>query len=101
MIQVTPADAGKTLAVRAGELIEIALPQASGTGFRWSLAGDSPALDGVSEELLAFSKMPGAELLHRWTFRPATPGILALCFILQRSWERSPAQELHFTFDVS
>ena len=89
-ITVTPADSGKTITVRRGEIVRVELPSHGGTGFLWQ----ADPFDRAHLELLTTesgnehpNKMSGETVISLWDFKAIQAGETTLTMRLYRPWE--------------
>ncbi len=79
---------------RVGDVFEIELEGASGTGFTWVFQPQSPGpalVELTRENREASSTTPGGRTIHRFSFKALAPGELVLSFRHQRAWQPSHA----------
>lgn len=110
MIQLDESFDGRTVTVRVGERIELALAENASTGYRWSARparslASSPALREIDETFAApgqRSGMPGAPGIRRFCFEAVTAGSADLEFEYRRAWQPSAqaARTFHLRVEV-
>lgn len=85
-----PADDGAEIALAAGEVIELRLPENPTTGFRWALDGAlTPGLSVLEERFEPpASGRAGAGGVHVWRIAARAGGALALA--CRRGWGAGP-----------
>lgn len=94
MKQLSERDNGRELEIPVGETVELALPETSGTGFKWSFAsrGD-PVLKLEKDEYSGAATAPGADRTRRLRLTAINPGNATVELNYGRSWEkRAPAR---------
>jgi len=89
MLALTEADAGKTVDVTAGDIVEIRLPESTTTGYQWKLeAITTPVCEMMTEERQAPNKIiPGAPGAHVWRLKIARAGECKIEIGYRRVWE--------------
>jgi inhibitor of cysteine peptidase len=95
--RIGPDRSGGVIAVQPGDLVEVALPQNAGTGYRWQLDPLPPGLVLIADATEPPSEAtPGATGVRVFTLRADRSG--SLVARLRREWE--PAGEAAGTFAV-
>jgi len=89
MLALTEADAGKTVDVAAGDIIEIRLPESATTGYQWKLeAISTPVCEIMTDEGQGPSKViPGAPGTHTWRLKVARAGECRIEIVYRRGWQ--------------
>lgn len=91
-LHLTEADNGRSVDVRIGDEITLALPENPTTGYRW-------AIDGLDARLLNLTEQPytpdspalGSGGTAQWVLRPIAPGVTTLKLKQWRPWEGDPS----------
>lgn len=104
-VQLTDADAGKSVKLANGGKLIVALVSNPSTGFRWAVADPSPVqlrLEGEPEYVPPGSTTPvvGAAGTEVFTFTAVSAGTATLTLNYARSFEPSVAPEKTFTITV-
>jgi predicted secreted protein len=105
-ILVTPADNGKTIALKVGQCLDVRLfTQAASTGYDWYLES------GMSEWMSLAARTvttpggapPGAPSQLDYILCAAAPGETTVKFLNKRIWEKNtpPAKTLSFTGKIA
>lgn len=96
---VRPDGAGP-VALKAGQVLEIALMANASTGYQWQVVSDgAPALarttgPATPPPMDTQPPMPGAPGIARWWFRAEQPGNVTVKLEYRRPWEKDvPAAE--------
>ena len=102
---VTPADNGKTIALKVGQCIDVRLStQAASTGYQWYLAPGMPEIMGLSARTVTTpgGAPPGAPSQLDYVLCAEAPGELTVKFLNYRPWEKNtpPAKTLSFTVKI-
>ena len=85
-----------------GERFEVRLPENASTGYQWSVARLSDAVELVDDDFVAPGTMvPGAQGEHRFTFVARGSGGGRVVLELRRSWEQQAEPEQRFEVGVS
>ncbi|MHC1728315.1 MAG: protease inhibitor I42 family protein [Syntrophobacteraceae bacterium] len=89
-VTVTKSDSGKQISVREGEILEVRLELAAGTGYSWEIIN----LDKEHLKLLDSKSAPlkqgavlGGPMLMTWRIKAVNKGQTELKAYLYRSWE--------------
>jgi predicted secreted protein len=104
-VLVTPADSGKTIALKVGQCLDIRLStQAASTGYEWYLApGMSERMSLAARTVTTPAGAPtGAPSQLDYILCAAAPGETVVKFLNYRVWEKNvkPAHELSFTVKI-
>jgi inhibitor of cysteine peptidase len=100
VIDVTANDTEVQLA--DGERFEVRLPENGSTGYQWSVARLSDAVELVDDTFVApGTSVPGAQGEHRFTFVARGSGSGRVVLELRRSWEQRPEPEERFEVAIS
>jgi predicted secreted protein len=97
VIQVFESDDGGDVTIAVGATLELALPEVSGTGFRWTLTSRGEPVLALEKEDYVHAKAPGSPRMHRWRFRAGAAGTTRLELVYARAWERTPARRFVVT----
>jgi len=88
-MHVSEADDGREIEVAVGETLELALPETSGTGFRWTLTSRTESILTLEKEYSADAvTAPGSGRMRCWRFRAIAPGKAMLELGYARPWEK-------------
>ena len=89
-MQVSEADDGREISIAVGETLELALPEASGTGFRWTLTSVDKSILALEKEHFADTAVtaPGSGRMRRWLFKAIAPGTATVALVYARPWEK-------------
>src|SRR5271166_5185131 len=88
MMRVSEADDGREIEVAVGETLELALPETSGTGFRWDFTSRGEAILALEKEYTAAAATaPGSSRMRCWRFKAIAPGNAMLELGYARPWE--------------
>lgn len=100
-VKITEQDAGTTVEVRDGELLEVTLVGNPTTGYMWDVASVDPNILKPVEQLefQADSKAIGSPGKLTLRFEAARPGKTSLKLIYHRPWEKN-AEPID-TFEVT
>ena len=92
-MRLTESDAGRTIDVKSGETIEIALPENRTTGYRWGVESiDQTVCAIVADEFRAPAQpVPGASGTHLWQFKALRAGQCDIALAYRRAWETDAA----------
>jgi inhibitor of cysteine peptidase len=99
-VRLTREDAGGRRRVRVGEPIQVSLPEAPTTGYRWQADVDPGALRQVEDRFDPPGEARGGTGERAATFEAVRPGPARLRLVLRRSWEQEPAEEFAVDLDV-
>jgi len=102
---VTPADNGKTFALKVGQCLDVRLAtQAASTGYDWYLAPGLPEIMGLSARTVTTpgGAPPGAPSQLDYVLCAAASGEVTVKFLNYRPWEKNtpPAKTLSFTVKI-
>lgn len=89
------ADDQRTIDCRAGDIFEVRLVEAAGSGYRWRIVEPVPGLvdvSGAESEPPSGSRASGGSREACWHCRPVAPGETTLAWAYGRSWERAPVR---------
>ena len=78
----------KSVEVRAGERLAIALSGNPTTGYTWALADEIAALPLRGSRVRATAEAAGAGGVEEFEFEAAEPGSHVLRFVRRREWEQ-------------
>ncbi len=100
-VKITGQDAGATVGLRVGELLEVTLAGNPTTGYMWDVASVDPNILRPVEQLefQADSKAIGSPGKLTLRFEAARPGKTSLKLIYHRPWEKNT--EPIDTFEVT
>jgi predicted secreted protein len=94
MKRLSEQDDGREIEIRVGESMELALPETSGTGYKWNFGARAEPILKLEED--AYSQTaagPGGNRMRRLRFTAVAPGEATLELSYGRSWERrAPAR---------
>lgn len=88
------------VAMRVGQVLEIALMANASTGYQWQVVSDgAPALarttgPATPPPMDTQPPMPGAPSIARWWFRAERPGEATVRLEYSRPWEKAPPVEV-------
>jgi inhibitor of cysteine peptidase len=88
------------VAMRVGQVLEIALTSNASTGYQWELIADgAPVLTRTTgpatpPPMDTQPPMPGASSIARWWFRAEKPGQATVRLEYRRPWEKVPPVEV-------
>ena len=102
MIAVTAEDADRTIAVKVGDEIAIALAENSTTGFQWTVESLPPELTMIASDLEGGdAARPGAAGRRTIRLHAASPGTAQLRLRYGRRWEgEGGGRQCAFTFAI-
>jgi predicted secreted protein len=91
-IAVSRTTEAGTIVIKAavGELVTVDLHAASGTGYRWQLAGDPPQGIELVDTKSTAADGPGGSGTESFHLRATRSGDYTVAFRLKRSWEAEP-----------
>jgi inhibitor of cysteine peptidase len=93
MLRVTEADDGREIEVSIGETMELALPETSGTGYRWAFTSRGESILALEKEYSAAdATAPGSGRMRCWRLKAIAPGNAMLKLDYSRSWEKRPVR---------
>jgi predicted secreted protein len=92
MSQISENDNGRDVMLASGETLDLALPETSGTGFKWDLVSNGEPAVLLESDYVSSSKAPGSARMHRWRFRAQKSGAAKLELAYRRSWQTRPAR---------
>lgn len=89
MLALSEADAGKTIDVTAGDIVEIQLPEHATAGYRWTLETiDKSVCELFADERHGPDKIvPGAPGTHVWRLKAARTGDCKITIAYRRAWQ--------------
>jgi predicted secreted protein len=96
-------DNGKQIRVKAGEIIELALPEQAGTGYIWKFHRLDEAhfkILHTATKSLAEPNRVGGPMLQTWQIQTLAPGQARLSRDYLRPWEGRASAVNHFTVQV-
>jgi len=100
-IEIDERGDGRTLAVGAGDVVVIRLPQNAGTGYLWEVAQlDGPGVVLEDDVEPPDVVRPGAAGRRRFRLRFTEPGAVTFLARHRRSWEPEEAEAGRFHLDV-
>lgn len=89
MLSVSEADDGREIEVAVDEILELALPETSGTGFRWEFISRGESILTLEKEYAAAAATaPGSSRMRCWRFKAIAPGNAMLKLGYARPWEK-------------
>jgi predicted secreted protein len=101
MIQVSESDDGREVDVVVGETVELALPETSGTGYRWVLASHGEPTLALEREYYADPvKTPGSRRTHYWHFKAIAAGAVQLELKYERPWETTATRSFRLKLRI-
>jgi inhibitor of cysteine peptidase len=86
-LRLTQRDAGGRRIARAGDLVEVRLPENRTTGYRWHVDVDPTVLRLAGDEFAADPVSRGATGVRTLTFEVRCPGHARLRLVKRRPWE--------------
>ncbi len=97
-VTVTKAQAGREMALRVGDILQIELPGRGGTGYQWSVedtfAPYLKLMDQTTRQLKAGRL--GGPVLQIWRFKAEKPGATGVSMAYFRPWEGVKTAKDHF-----
>lgn len=96
-------DHGKTIRVKTGQVIELALKEQAGTGYTWEFRHLDPRhfqLLRTATKSLAGPRLVGGPLLRVWQIKALAPGVARLRLDYLRPWEGRARAVKHFEITV-
>jgi predicted secreted protein len=102
-IIVQKEQSGQAITVKAGDLIEIELPELGSAGYSWYIDNlDSQYLEFISEETRKVSEEGkiGAPVMHLWCLRAKTVGQTEIKMEYYRKWEGVKKSTDHFSIEI-
>ena len=89
MLALSEADADKTVAVAAGDTVEIQLPENATAGYRWTLeTSDKSVCEVIADERHGPDNLvPGAPGRHVWRLKAAHAGDCKIEIAYRRAWQ--------------
>lgn len=99
-MRLTQGDAGARREVRVGEPIEVTLPEAPTTGYRWEADVDPRVVRQLDDRFAPPGEARGGAGERAMTFEALHPGPARIRLVLRRSWEQEPAEEYAVDLDV-
>jgi predicted secreted protein len=105
-ILVTPADNGKTIALKVGQCLDVRLStQAASTGYEWYLAPGMSELMSLAARTVTTpgGAPPGAPSQLDYILCAAAPGEVTVTLFNKRIWEKTtpPAKTLTVTVKIT
>lgn len=106
MTQVDESYNGREATLRAGEKLQVSLPQKTGsTGYRWIIPADvkeklAPTLHQLEESVEAPAGPPGHGGIQTFAFEAGRPGAVDLEIQYRRSWETDKPSARTFRLHV-
>lgn len=88
MLRLTETDDGREIDVGVGEILELALPETSGTGFSWAFTSRGESILALEKEYYAADAAPGSGRMHCWRLKAIAPGNAMLKLDYARPWEK-------------
>jgi len=94
------ADDGGVVTIAPGGLVELALPENAGTGYRWALDPLPPGSELVEDRLErgALAVGPGAMATRVFVVSVTQPGLLSAR--LQREWETTAVRAFSIQIEL-
>jgi predicted secreted protein len=93
MIRIDESFDGRTIAIRVGEIVEIALAENASTGYRWDFSSVrerwASTLHVLEESAGVPDTRPGIPGTRRLVLEALVPGKAELEFEYRRPWQRS------------
>jgi inhibitor of cysteine peptidase len=99
-VEITAADAGKTVMLVVGERLIVKLDAQPGTGFGWEADATSTSLLSFSSTNLGAAGMPGAVETQSLTFLARSAGEGDLKLVYRRAWEKDAVPAKSFSVSV-
>jgi predicted secreted protein len=101
-LTVTKSQAGREIALKAGDILQIELPSRGGTGYSWfAEATGAPYLKLLSSATRTDGEpYPGSPVMQVWRFQAAQPGTCELKIAYYRPWEGVGKAVDHFRLKV-
>jgi predicted secreted protein len=104
MLSIGDDAAGKTLAARIGDTVELRLEENRTALFAWEVVADgAPACALVSDRFEAAGTVPGAAGEHIWRFEARRRGACEIALNYRRKWDETtpPARTYHVRLQVA
>jgi predicted secreted protein len=97
-ITVTKEQAGREIALKVGDILQIELPSRGGTGYSWfAEANGAPYLKLMFEAAQQVGQShPGSPVTQVWRFKAAKPGATEINLVYYRPWEGVGKAADHF-----
>ena len=95
---------GQAITVKAGDLIQIELPELGSAGYSWYIDNlDSQYLEFISEETRKVSEEGkiGAPVMHVWCFKAKKLGQTEIKMDYYRKWEGVKKSTDHFLIRIN
>jgi predicted secreted protein len=90
-MRLSEADDGREIEIAVDATLELALPEVSGTGFRWAFTARGESVLALENEYTtAVATAPGGGRMRCWRFKAIAPGHTTLALGFSRPWEKSP-----------
>jgi len=103
-VEVSKQQKGQQIEMNLQRTLRVTVPEASTSGFRWSLrASPERVLSPAGDDLNSASGATGATggvAQHHWDFRAAAAGATELVFEYDRPWVRAAAAARTFSVSV-
>ena len=96
-------DNGRTITLKAGEIVEVCLESNPSTGYSWSLLTEpNKAIVTTVSQVMegAAVPMPGAGGTDHWKFKAVAPGETGLVLVYKRGWEKLSEEDQRFTLTL-
>ena len=103
MATYSAADNGKTISMKGGEAILVALDENPTTGYSWNVTA-SPGLKIVEDKYIAPQPgLMGAGGAHQWQIHATGTGTMQFDAVYKRPWEATTGNEstFHLTINVA
>ena len=101
---LTDQDSGKSVSLKAGDMLMLRLSSNPTTGYRWALKSvdqDILSQDGKPAYLAGNGRRVGEGGTEIWRFVAEKPGEATLTMIYARSWEKKVPPAKTFTLHVT
>jgi predicted secreted protein len=100
-VQYTEQTNGREVEVKAGEELEIVLPEVRTAGYRWNIVQNgAPQLQLVQDDSQPNAARVGGARQHRWRFGAVAAGASEIKIEYARSWEESAQPARTFILKV-
>ncbi len=101
-ITLTKAQSGQTIALKAGDIVQIELPTAGGTGYTWTVTTPgAPCLKLMSQTTRAVGETrPGSPVMQVWRFQAQQAGETKINLAYYRPWEGVGKAADHFLIKI-
>lgn len=111
-VAVVRAVQGQDMALKVGQVLEIALQSNPSTGYAWNITQDGqpqllaiplPATAPEAASRDGAPPMVGSPVIARWHFRAQEPGRTHIRMVYQRPWQTDvpPVETAEFTVEVN